>query len=122
MRKRRRHRARHVPRRREERQRIPLGLLLQVASDEAARDLHSLKSRDRSSPVVAILCNLQKHLLTRAGQWKLLSPEEEAKRRKLAKAKRRAADEPWRVAYETLEGYSFDLLDSLREREVAKGE
>ena len=89
-----------------------LGLLLQVASDEAARDLHSLKSRDRSSPVVAILCNLQKHLLTRAGQWKLLSPEEEAKRRKLAKAKRRAADEPWRVAYETLEGYSVSLLQA----------
>eukprot|EP00466_Bigelowiella_natans_P014825 jgi/Bigna1/126110/aug1.2_g818 len=92
-----------------------LGLLLEVAAAEAVKAIEELRpAKAGKSPVILILANLQKHLLSRAGQWKILSAEEELKAKKMLKAKSSAAgsDSSWRIAFETLLAYTKNLLES----------
>jgi len=97
-----------------------LNLLLQVGASEITTILDDKKSsplnpavlsKAPETPVVQILTNLQKHLISRASQWKILSIEEESKQKKMALAKQQHKNEPWRTAYDALRDYSQSLFE-----------
>jgi len=69
------------------------------------------KPQEKRSGVLLILQNLQKHLLSRAGQWRKLTDEEE-----IVTIKKNLASydkEPWYVAFQTLADYSIQLIDNV---------
>jgi hypothetical protein len=68
----------------------------------------SAPSVQRVSGALAILQNMQKQLLARAGMWIIRTPEEEEQ---MAQNGMTEA-EPWRTAYEALLQYSLQLLES----------